>query len=516
MSITKRILFGAGASWLSRGLTILLSLLLLPVLFRHLPKEELGLWILLAQSWATLGILDFGFGVTLTRRIAFAKGKSGSDPNVPLTEETKTEIADLLTTGCRIYRVLAASAFLISFSLGFFYLRHLELSEVPLATVWTSWALLCLSFAFTTLAAPWTSLLQGVGFVGWDALLSSFVSSITLLVQISTVLCGGGLVALSLVAVTGALTQRYVFLAFARRKRPEIFRLRGKWSGDTFRGMTPLAARAWLTAIGGTLILYTDQFIVTSLEGVAELPAYRAAWLLIHNVTIIAVTLSTASGVFVSHLWQTGEFNQIHRVLVRNLRIGWLLMLGAAALLILAAPALFHLWLGPGNFIGMPIILAFLFTEALEAQSYTIVTAARATGAESYAVSYLCAGLLKLALSLWLASHFGLLGVALGTVCALLLTNHWFIPWHGLHKLRYARRELLSRVLLPCLLVFGLPAALLVIFLPASIAPLTPLSQVVLSVVLVSALLLPAVWFLVLESPQRRQLLNRFSNLARI
>jgi len=47
MSVSRRILFGAAATWFSRGLTILLGLVLLPVLFRHLPKEELGVWLLL-------------------------------------------------------------------------------------------------------------------------------------------------------------------------------------------------------------------------------------------------------------------------------------------------------------------------------------------------------------------------------------------------------------------------------------------------------------------------------------
>jgi len=55
MSVTRRIAFGVAASWLSRGITILLGLILLPVLFRHLPREELGVWLLLGQSWLRWG-----------------------------------------------------------------------------------------------------------------------------------------------------------------------------------------------------------------------------------------------------------------------------------------------------------------------------------------------------------------------------------------------------------------------------------------------------------------------------
>src|SRR5436189_5590348 len=119
MSVSRRILFGVAASWFSRGLTILLGMVLMPVLFRHLPKEELGVWLLLGQSWAAMGILDLGFGVTLTRRIALAKGKSGGDPNAALTDETQREIADLVYCGRRIYRIMAAGVFLVAWSLGF-------------------------------------------------------------------------------------------------------------------------------------------------------------------------------------------------------------------------------------------------------------------------------------------------------------------------------------------------------------------------------------------------------------
>ena len=153
MSVTRRIAFGAGASWLSRGVTILLGLVILPVLFRHLPKEELGVWLLLGQSWAAMGILDFGISFTITRRSALAKGKSGGDPDAALSAESIKEIADLVASGRRIYIVLATSVFLISWLAGFYYLRSLPLHGLSHATVWTAWTILCASQAFSVFAA---------------------------------------------------------------------------------------------------------------------------------------------------------------------------------------------------------------------------------------------------------------------------------------------------------------------------------------------------------------------------
>jgi hypothetical protein len=243
MSLTKRIFFGAAASWFSRGVTIVFGMVLLPVLFRSLPREELGVWLLLGQTWAALGVLDLGFAVTLTREIAFAKGQGGSDPDVPISGESLARIADLLATGHRIFRFLALGALALSFFLGAAYLAGLELTEVPSARVGGAWLVLCLSSALTIWAAPWTCLLQGVGYIGWDAILASFVNALTLLAQIAAVLLGGGMVALAVVAVLGALSQRFVLLAFARRKRPELFHLRGVWRPEIFHGMISCQAK---------------------------------------------------------------------------------------------------------------------------------------------------------------------------------------------------------------------------------------------------------------------------------
>ena len=502
MSINRRIAFGAAASWFSRGVTILLGLVLMPVLFRHLPKEELGVWLLLGQSWAALGIFDLGFGVTLTRRIAFAKGKSGSDPGAPLTDETLSEIADLVETGKRVYRALAGFAFIFSIGAGFFYLRTLHLGNVPFSQVWLAWGVICLSQAFGVWANIWNCVLMGVGYVGWDAVLGSLANALTLLAQIIIVLLGGGLVALAVAAAVGALTQRFLMLGFARRRRPEIFAIRGRWNFSLIKNMTPLSLRAWATALGATLVLYTDQILIASMRGTAAVPAYRAAFVLIHNLTVVAVALGLASSVFISHLWQAGEIKQVHRIVERNVRLGWLTMLTGGACLLVIGRQLFELWLGPGNFIGFAVIGAFLVTETLETQSYIIATASRATEDEAFAFSAVAGGILKLTFSWVFAKQFGLLGIAMGTVVALLLTNHWYMVYRGLRRLQISLREYVRTILLPCALVFPLMLGLL--WGVRSLCRETAASVQLASVAFTALLLFAgAVWLLVLESGQR-------------
>ena len=452
MSVTRRIAFGVAASWFSRGVTILLGLVLMPVLFRCLPKEELGVWLLLGQSWAAMGILDLGIGVTLTRRIALAKGKSGGDPNAPLTPETLREIADLTESGRRIYHVTSIGVFVVSWLAGFFYLRNLQLHDLSHTTVWIAWTILCASQACAVWATVWTCLLQGVGYVGWDALIASFITTLTLAAQIIVLLCGGGLVALAAAATAGALAQRWLTRWLARVRRPELFSLRGRWNRELLRGLPSLAFRAWLTAVGTVLVFNTDQFFIAATKGAEGIPSFRAAYVFVHNITILAVTVALASTVFISHYWQAGDMAQVRRLIERNCRLGLLVMLCTCAIVITAGKSLFDLWLGHGNFAGYHILAVFLISETLEAQSYIISTSSRATNDEAFGLSSVAAGILKIVLATFLIKSHGLLGLALATMIALLSTNHWYMVWRGINRLRIPLPEYLKDVVIPALI----------------------------------------------------------------
>lgn len=506
MSVTRRIAFGAAASWFSRGVTILLGLVLMPVLFRHLPKEELGVWLLLGQSWAAMGILDLGFGVTLTRRIALAKGRSGGDPQAPLTADTLAEIADLVAAGRRIYRFMALGVFLVSWALGFWYLRGLELHGLSPTTVWLAWTILCACQALTVWAAIWTCLLQGVGYIGWDALIGSFISAAMLIGQIIAVLCGGGLVALAGIAAVAVLGQRALTRWFARRRRPELFALQGRWNPVVLQGMPSLAFRAWLTAVGTILVQNTDGFFIASAQGAENIPAFRAAFLVVLNLHIIAGVFASSSSVFISHLWQAGQISEVQRIVRRNLRLGLFIMLCGSAAILAAGSSLFNLWLGPGNYVGPAIVGLFAVMFILEQQTFILSTATRATEHEAFAGWTLAGGLLKLVLAFLLMKRFGLIGLAAGTLAAQLLTAHWYVPFRGLRRLQMGLRSYLGLVFTPCALVFAL--ALGLSFLAVALAGSVPdWARLAIASAVSGIILAAAAWRLVLDAHQRGRLM---------
>jgi O-antigen/teichoic acid export membrane protein len=506
MSVTRRIVFGAAASWFSRGVTILLGLVIMPVLFHHLAKEELGAWLLLGQSWAAMGILDLGIGFTLTRRIALAKGKSGGDPNALLTQETLREIADLTEAGRRIYRFMSVGAFIVAWSVGFFYLRNLHLHNLNHTTVWIAWTILCASQACTVWGTVWTCLLQGVGYVGWDALIASFVTTVTLTLQIVVVICGGGLIALATIATVGALAQRSLTRWLARVRRPELFSLRGQWNREVLRGMASLAFRAWLTAVGTILVQNTDNIFIASMKGTEQIPAFRAAFLVVLNLHMLAGVFASSSAVFVSHLWQAGQIEEVQRIVQRNLRLGLCIMLCGGASILTAGRTLFDIWLGPSNYVGSAIVAVFILTFVLEQQTFIVSTGCRATEDEAFAGVMMIGGAVKLLLAFFLTTRFGLLGLAVATVIAQLSTAHWFVLYRGFRRLEFGVDRYFVSILAPCGAVF-VCALGLSFFAATATNPFSDWLKLAATSLSGGLVLLGALWFLVLDTNQRHRLL---------
>jgi hypothetical protein len=156
----------------------------------------------------------------------------------------------------------------------------------------------------------------------------------------------------------------------------------------------------------------------------------------------------------------------------------------------------------------------FLLIFALDNQNVAISVAARATGEEIYAASSLIAGALKILFSVMLAKQFGLIGVALGTLIALGLTNHWYVPWRGLTRLTYPRVEFVWNVVLPCIGI-GLACALTVAGLTLLFGPIGPWHELVLTLACASVFFLAGMWLLVLEPGQRKSLLGRCGSTYR-
>lgn len=436
MSASKRIAFAVAINWLSKASVILSGLVLTPTLFRFMGKEELGLWYLLANSQSFLGLLSLGITPTLMRHIALAKGKSGSDLAVELTEEAWQHIGDLAVTGRLVLQWLAVAIFFIAWGSGYVLINQIELHEVSQQTVFWAWTLMCAGYAIGVWLSYFDCLLSGMGYVGWDSLIGMSTYLLTIFSNIVAVLLGGGLLALAAISVVAALGQRFVFLGLIRWRFPHLLNLQGKWNAQYAKTLVKPSLYWWLTDMGAFLILRTDSYFIALLKGAQLIPGYQAAYTLVANLAGVAESLGASSSVFISHAWQAGDLGTIHRMTLRNARVGLSIMAAGSVFLMVAGREFISLWLGKGNFVGDNILLVFCIILTLETQLLILTASSRATEDEKYAPWALSAGVLNLIFTWYLIKPLGLLGVAMGTMLAQLLTNDWYGVYRPLVRLK--------------------------------------------------------------------------------
>jgi O-antigen/teichoic acid export membrane protein len=474
MSLNRRIALGVLTSYVARALQILLTLALLPLMFRRLSHEVVGMWYLLSQATLFLGLLDFGFGPTLTRRLAFATGLSGANVDAELTPASRQKLGNLIYTGRVVYRWLAMVVFLVAASAGSLCLRRLKLEDLTDQQVMGAWLLFSLSYAINAWGGLWVALLGGLGYVGTANLITVVTQVLGGLGKLAVVVLGGGLLSLAVVDCITFVVARQVGRAYLMWKEPTVLAQTGKWSADDFWSMLNPALKCWATSLGAFLVLKTDELFIAFYFGPADIADYRAAYSVISYIYTLALTFSYVSMPFYSHLWQSQNLPLLHSVLLRNLAVGLGIMVAGLAAVLFSSPGLFNIWIGPDNFIGFPILLVFSAMLCLDAQHVIFTCASRSTEDEVFALWALGAGVLNLLLT-WILLHpLGLLGIALGTLLAQICTNNWYCVYRGTQRLQLPLATYAKRILAPLAglaVAIALPLAFAVQYVPPISSP---------------------------------------------
>ncbi|BAZ30560.1 hypothetical protein NIES4074_30210 [Cylindrospermum sp. NIES-4074] len=517
MSTSRRIAFAVSISWIGRLSIVFSGLVLTPTLFRFLGKEELGIWYLLSNSQSFLALLGLGIPPTLTRHIALAKGKSGADPAVELTVETQQHIGDLLVTGRIILQWLSIIVFFIAWGSGYSLISQIKLTQVSPEEVFWAWLLMCAGYAGGVCLSYLGCLLTGTGYVGWESLIGMTTYFLVVLSNFIVLLLGGGILALTVISVAAGLIQASIALGIMRWRFPELLSFQGSWNTKYAKALIKPSLYWWLTDLGAFLVLRTDSYFIALFKGSQSIPSYQAAYNLVANLSQLAVAFATSSAVFISQAWQAGALETIQKLTLRNARIGLSIMAAGVAFLMMAGRDFIELWLGQGNFVGNNVFLVFCIMLTLETQQVILITSSRATEDEKYAPFALSAGVLNLVLTWVLIKPLGLLGVAMGTMLAQMLTSNWYAVYRPMVRLRLSFGVYLRQVV-------GLWAIVLVCCL--SLSWLTKQSLLLLgiksawTVIFATALVCGAVfsissWMSILEDRHRQSIQARLSGWLR-
>jgi O-antigen/teichoic acid export membrane protein len=443
MSVHGKILRGVSGGVFFSLVTIVVTFVQLRLVLDFLSPSLAGTWLLFISVGSYIAFFDLGLSPTIAREIGFHLGTERHDHQHKIKL-----IADLLATSNYLFRFLSIVVFLLAVLLGG-YIVHTTTSPAQYSQVAWAWFIFSTGAALNLWASSPFAALYGLGYLGSERLIRSLSLLLGLVLTITLLYAGFGIVGLAVAWAAQGLLSRLIAKQVLHQRYPDLLTVQSKANLQLAKAILIPSLKWAIMGFGAILILQTDNVIIATILGPASIPNYEAVAKIAITTMSIALLLVTAVSPHISKAYAEKNLILVTSLLSQSVRLSVSMVAFLAAFVAVFGDAIIALWLGSGKFVGFPILWTLLLMVLLEAHHVAMATATVATGHMVFAKPALIAGLLNLIISVILAHHLGLWGVALGTLIAQALTNNWYAPYVALKYFGVPFSTHLKTVLMP-------------------------------------------------------------------
>jgi len=446
-STGKKILFGIMGGSGQTIVTIMVAFVQIRLILSFLPKDISGIWFLFLSIGAYITYFDLGISPTISREISFIGGRALRD-----AAGRDQEIIDLIATCQRMFQLIAAIVFILGFLLGGLFLSKIS-GYQDLKSIGIAWFIFTIGASLNLLGGAAFASLYGMGHVATERLIRAVTQVLGLAISAVALYFGFGIIGLAAAWMFQNIIARLWGWWVLYRYHPELKTHSGNATLEIARRIAGPSLKWAAMGLGAILILQTDNPIIATTIGVASIPSYEAASKIVSALMTFSLLIATSSTPFLSKAYAAGDMQACTTLLMRNVRFGMAVMVMLASFLAVFGDAVIESWLGPGNFVGFPIVWTLLIMLTLEVHHVIHATATMAAGHLVFLWTALASGVMKIALSVVLAHSLGLWGVAIGTMVAQLLTNNWYAPYVTIRLFDLSFTKYGKTVILPVLLL---------------------------------------------------------------
>jgi O-antigen/teichoic acid export membrane protein len=290
-------IWGYAASTLNIGAGIML----LPIILRFLPPQDVGLWFVFITLAGFAQLIEFGFQPTLARNTAYIYAgaqnlsKFGLSNYLPEKENINLELLNaLFFSAKKIYRTVSIASIIILWVFGTLYISTLIKSEQNKTEYIIAWLAFSSGSIVNFYYGYVNGILQGRGDVGLANKVTVLSKGSLILLGAAAVASGFGLVGFGFAAFFSACISRIAALHY--------FSSGHLSSGNRIYGDTPRvqsedileilwynAGRLGLVQIGAFLIQRGNILIASSFLGLSTAASYGM------SITVLTALLSISA-----------------------------------------------------------------------------------------------------------------------------------------------------------------------------------------------------------------------------
>ncbi|MDQ6911495.1 MAG: hypothetical protein M3128_01305 [Verrucomicrobiota bacterium] len=409
------------------------ALLLLPLILRRLPPDELGLWYIFVSLGALALLVDLGFAPTIVRAAGYLW--AGSRTLLPFgisLEEIENKpprlpnlhlLADLVASVRVYYLTLAGVLFLLLSGAGGAWVWHKSAGLTNANSIRAAFLVYAFGLSLGFAHNLWPSLLSGINAVRQVQQITAACLFAQVCLTAAGLVFGWKLWALVVGAVFAYVAERITARIVFRQLSP----LRhAKFDFSIIAVLWPNAWRSAAVGLGAYMILQASTLICSAFLDLRTTASYGLS---LQAVTLL-VGLSSiwviAKMPTIYHLRAQGSLAQIARIFRQRISLALVtFVVGAIVLLSLGQNLLHHLH-AQTLLLPRALLALLLIIQLLEMHHGLYGELVYSENVNPFVRPALISGATIVILSLVFAPRFGLWGMLLATGAVQLCFNNWW------------------------------------------------------------------------------------------
>lgn len=463
----KTFLRGISLSYLELFVRLALTIFMTPVILRYLGQAGYGLWVSLCSLVGYFGIVDAGMNFAVVKYVAEYRAQG-----------RKADLSKLISSILVIFGILGGVILLVFVALNSLIpgLFRLVPEWAPAARL--AFVIMGLNLVCGLLTGVFANIIYGherVDVQKCFVLIQVLVTNLFILLFLHL---GFGLIGVAGAATLGWLVLMVACVIYISRRgygisvHPRFLDL------NLLKEIAPYSSRSLVLALGGQILYRTDNLVIGVMLGVIMVTPYEIGYKLCFLAVTLMYKLSDTLFPNLSRLYASGDLEGLRNLFLKIANWSVTIIVILSLFLIFCGREVIAIWVGPENVLDQEVFLVLVLLNLVHAVAGPAGQVLQAIGRNRwFTVSTLADAILNLGLSIFLCHKIGLLGVALGTLTAHLLTDSWFVTWLACKYIGLPfKKYLLSGILPP--LMAAVPTAAILLLLP----PLHPATLLSLAV----------------------------------
>jgi O-antigen/teichoic acid export membrane protein len=408
----------------------MIPIIMTPFLLDKLGAELYGLWILMTTMVSYFYLSNLGLNTAFTKEIS-------GDTN---PSSINSLISTIMFFFFGVIVFISILTLIFFFNLDTFFSitnKRLETGKLLLVIFFLNFAVGLVSSIFESMLFA-KQLLFISNILKIISLIATTSFTIVLLINGYSIIA----IALSNLAVAMILL---AVLYFYSRKITD-FELHSKYIDfPILKKLFKPSIYYFLISIGVTISFYSDTLVISSMFGLTAVAVYSIAQKVVNISEKMLFKITDIMFPDIAKLFHEENYDEIRRLHNRTMLISIGLAVIGYGTLYFIGPELIKLWIGDRLNVDINVfnvLLLFSFVHTWNHVSSIFVMAMGLHKEVSWVV--LIEAVLNVLLSVLLAKEYGLIGIAMGTLIAHIITNNWFTPYwfyRNLHLLKVRKND---------------------------------------------------------------------------